>query len=43
MQNCIVPAKNLLGAEGEGFKIAMKVPTPPLTPHQQPGHGHGQE
>ncbi len=23
--NCVVPAANLLGAEGEGFKIAMKV------------------
>ena len=24
MQNCIVPKENLLGREGEGFKIAMK-------------------
>jgi len=24
MQNCIVPKENLLGKEGEGFKIAMK-------------------
>jgi alkylation response protein AidB-like acyl-CoA dehydrogenase len=24
-ENCVVPAENLLGAEGEGFKIAMKV------------------
>ncbi|MDQ2680291.1 MAG: acyl-CoA dehydrogenase family protein [Candidatus Eremiobacteraeota bacterium] len=24
-ENCVVPAKNMLGAEGEGFKVAMKV------------------
>ena len=22
--NCVIPGRNLLGAEGEGFKIAMR-------------------